>query len=103
MGVKEQGSLKEEKALLLARKIAIHNSEIIYNVKNSLILMTESLQKSMVEDHEKLTIIINNDYPKIDPGLLLANTKNNHNHDLLKVDVELIKDMLMEADDESGN
>jgi len=88
--------VKEVEALDLARKIAIFNSEVIYNIKNSLMIMTTALEKKMNDEKEKFRIIIQTKYPNVNHELLLATTTNNENHDLLKIDVGLIKDMLME-------
>jgi hypothetical protein len=95
--------LDEVEALTLARKIAIFNSEVIYNIKNSLMLMTSTLEKEMNGGREKFRIIIQARYPKADAERLLATTINNQNHDLLKIDVELIKEMLLEVKNESGD
>jgi len=88
--------IKEEEALTLARKIAMFNSEVIYFVKNSLMKMTPTIQKSLDEKKEKFTIIIKSNYPNVNYDLILANTTNNNNHDLTKLDVGLICDMLLE-------
>ena len=93
--------IKEVEALDLARKIAMFNSEVIYNIKNSLMIMTPALEKTMKDEREKYRIIIQTKYPNVDYDLLLATTTNNQNHDLMKIDVELIKDMLLEEDNES--
>jgi hypothetical protein len=95
--------IEEVEALDLARKIAIFNSEVIYNIKNSLMLMTTALEKKMVDDKEKFRIMIKTKYPNADAEILLATTTNNQNHDLLKIDVELIKEMLLDGRNESGN
>ena len=93
--------IKEVEALDLARKIAIFNSEVIYNIKNSLMIMTPAIEKRMKDESEKFRIIIQTKYPKADYELLLATTTNNSNHDLMKIDIDLIKEMLLEEDDES--
>ncbi len=92
--------IKEEEALTLARKIAMFNSEAIHFVKNSLMKITPIIQKRLDENREKFFIIIKSNYSNVDPLLILANTNNNLNHDLTKLDIELIKDMLLEEKDE---
>jgi hypothetical protein len=99
----EKLELKKVEALNLARKIAIFNSEVIYYVKHSLLLMSEEILKNLNNEREKFFIIIKSNYNNVDPDLLLATTKNNKNHDLLKIDVDLIYDILMEMKDESSN
>ena len=95
-------AIKEEEALNLARKSAIFNSEVIYNIKNSLMLMTNSLQKQMKDDREKFKIIVKTKYPHVEPDMILATTTNNNNHDLTKIDVGLITDMFLEEDDDES-
>jgi len=95
--------LKEAEALNLARRIAIFNSEVIFNIKNSLKTMTTSLYKQMKDKKEKYKIIIQSRYPHVDPDLILATTNNNKNHDLTKIDVGLITDIFLEDNDESSN
>jgi len=92
--------LEEVEALDLARKIVIFNSEVIYNIKNSLMLMTPALDKSMSDESEKYRIIISSRYNHVDSALILATTTNNQNHDLFKLEVDLIKDLFLEAPDE---
>lgn len=93
----------EAEALTLARKIAMFNSEAIYFVKNSLLKITSSIQKNLDETREKFVIIIKSNYPHVNPDIILANTTNNNNHDLTKIEVELIKEILLEDNDEFSN
>lgn len=94
----------EVEALNMARRIAMFNSEAIYYVKNSLMLNTPSIQKRLDNAHEKFTILIKDSFPNAHINTLIANTTNNHNHDLLKLDVELIKESLLEGvKKEDGN
>jgi len=79
------------------------NSEVIYYIKNSLLLMTPFLLKSLKDEFEKFTIIIKSKYHHVRVALVLANVENNDNHDLMKLDVDLIFDTLMEVSDESSN
>jgi len=88
--------INENEALVLARKIAMFNSESIYYVKNSLLLITATIQSSLDDNKEKFRIIIKSNYPSIDTSLIIANTNNNHNHDLTKLDIDLIQQMLIE-------
>lgn len=85
-------------ALVLARKIGLFNSEAIYYVKNSLTLNTAIIQKQNDDKREKLIIMIKNSHPKVDVDLILANTHNNNNHNLTKIDIDLILDVLVEYD-----
>lgn len=87
--------------IVLARKIGLFNSEAIYYVKNSLLMNTVVIQKRMDDMRDKLTIIIKNSHPKVDVDLILANTHNNSNHNLTKIDIDLITDVLV--DDESSD
>lgn len=95
--------IEEEEALIIARKIAMFNSETIHFVKNSLIKLTSSIQKRLNENREKFFIIVRTNYPKTDPDLIIANTTNNENHDLTKLDVGLIQDMLLEGNNEPSD
>lgn len=88
---------KEVVALDLARKIAIFNSEVVFYVKNSLFLMDAYSSKRLESLHEKYKLLVLNSFPKTDVGLIMANHSNNHNHDLTKLDVDLIKEMLLEG------
>ena len=90
--------IEHVRALDLARKIVLFNSEVIFYIKNSLLLMTPALEKSFSEEYDKFSIIIKSNYPNVNHELLLASTTNNSNHDLLKIDVDLIVDMLLEVD-----
>lgn len=87
----------KEEALHLARRIALFNSKVIYYVKNSMFLITEELIKTQKSNHEKFKIIIKTNYPSADPEILLADPIKNHNHDLTKLDIELIQEMLLEG------
>jgi len=91
-------AIKEVEALDLARKIAMFNSEVIYYVKNSLYEMNQSIEKNLNEEVEKFTVLIKTKFPHTDVSLIIANTKNNHNHDLTKLDVGVIKEMLLEGE-----
>ena len=96
--------VKNVEALTLARKICMFNSEVIFFVKNSLMMMTQIIQNDLKANHEKFTILIKSNFPKARYDLLLANWNNNENHDLLKLDVELVYDMLLEdVESESSN
>lgn len=86
-----------EETLNLARRIAMFNSEIIFNIKHGLIRLTEETIKKQKESHEKFSIIIKNSYPKCEVSLILANPHNNENHDITKLDVDLIQQMLKES------
>ena len=79
------------------------NSETIYYLKNSLMIMTPKLEKKLSEDYEKFSIIIKSNYPKAEPLLLLCNVKNKNNHDVTKVDIDLIQQMLLESITEDDN
>jgi len=95
--------IKEEEALTLARKIAMFNTEAIHFVKNSLMKITPMIQKRLDEQREKFFIIIKTNYPNVEPTLILSNSTNNLNHDLTKLDVELIKEMLLEEPNEHSD
>jgi hypothetical protein len=88
--------INEAEALTLARKIAIFNGEVTYYVKNELMLGSPELTKKHAQDREKLFIIIRTNYPKVNVDLILSNSENNKNHNLTKLDVSLIYDMLLE-------
>jgi len=87
-------------ALVLARRIAMFNGEAIHYVKNSLLKMTASILKKLRDRREKFIILIKTNFPKANPELILATVQNNKNHDLLKLDVDLIYDVLVEDTDE---
>jgi hypothetical protein len=89
--------LIENEALILARNIGMFNGEAIYYVKNSLMLITPKKQKELDDRREQLLVIAKTKFPGNDPELIIATTKNNQNHDLTKLDVDLIKDMLLEG------
>ena len=89
--------LIENEALVIARQVAIFNGEVVHYVKNSLFQMTPKKQKDLDDARERFYVTIKTKFPNTEPDLLLANTKNNHNHDITKIDVELIKDMLIEG------
>jgi len=93
----------EVEALDLARKVAFYNSEAIYFVKNSLMQITPEIQKRLNNDYEKYTILIKDMFPKTDVNLVLADPIKNNNHDLTKLDVDLIFESFMEAFNESSN
>lgn len=90
--------MREVEALNLARNIAMFNSEAIHYVKNSLYEMTPAIEKRLNEEAEKHRVTIQSKFPNTDHTLLIANTTNNKNHNLMKLDVELIKDTLLEGD-----
>lgn len=87
---------KHVEALDLARKIAIYNAEAIFYIKNSLKLMDGPISKRLENMNEKYRILIQSSFPSVDYSLILANHDNNHNHNLTKLDVDLIKDVLLE-------
>ena len=89
-------------ALVLARKIGLYNCEAIHYVKNSLLENTAIIQKKLDDKREKLSIMIKNSHPKADTNLILATNGNNTNHDLTKIDIELIYDILVEYDELSN-
>ena len=93
--------IKEAETLTDARKIVMFNSEAIHYIKNSLLKMTPSILKKLKDDHEKFTIIIRTKYPNVRIDLILANGVNNNNHDLMKLDTDLIYETMMEVPDES--
>lgn len=98
MGLDNKGPVPvQEECLLLARKIVLFNCLVIYYVKNSLKLMTEDLAKELAIKHEKFDMMIKSSYPNVDTEQLLATTKNNDNHDLTKIDEDLIAQMLLES------
>lgn len=80
----------------MARRIALYNCEAIYYVKNSLIVMSPEIMKKMSEEHEKMITILSNNWPDVRPELLVANYKDNENHDILKLDIDAITDVLLE-------
>ena len=88
---------QNEDALLLARRIALFNSKIIYNIKNSMFIITEELIKTQNNNYEKFKIIIKTNYPSCDVDLVLANPNKNINHDITKLDIDLIKETLLEG------
>lgn len=95
--------LIENEALTLARQVAMFNGEAVYYVKNSLIQMTPKKQKELDDGRERFYITIKTKYPNTDPDMILVTTKNNENHDVTKLDVELIKEMLIEGIVEKTN
>lgn len=90
-------------ALILARKIALYNSEVIHYVKNSLKLITPIIQKTLDDNQEKLIIMTKDAFPKVEIGLIIANSNNNLNHDLTKLDIDLIYQMLVESVEMTDN
>lgn len=94
MGITE---LEKEELLLLARRIVLFNSQTIYNIKNSLMIMTEEMLKEQKINHEKFSVLIKNNSPGTDTDLIVANPEKNINHDMLKLDVDLIFDTLVEG------
>lgn len=91
-------AVKEVEALNLARKIAMFNGEIVYYVKNSLKLMTPTLQKWLEEESEKYRTMIKSKFPDANPDILIATVRNNRNHDVMKLEPDMIKDELMKSD-----
>lgn len=89
-------------ALNMARRIAMFNSEVIYYVKNSLMVNTPQIQKKLDIEYEKFVMLIRDNYKDVKINTILANTTNNHNHDLLKLDVDLILQTLLEGDVEDA-
>lgn len=89
-------------ALNMARRIAMFNSEAIYYVKNSLMVNTPQIQKKLDIEHEKFVMLVRDSYKDVKINTILANTTNNHNHDLLKLDVDLILQTLLEGDEEDA-
>lgn len=89
--------LTKQDAVVLARRIALFNSEAIHYVKNSLLKKTEQIQKKLDEDYEKFKILINSNSPKTIVSNVLANTKNNENHNIVKLDIDLIRETLEEG------
>lgn len=92
-------SEKEVEALNVARKLAILNSEIIHFVKNDLKYMDKKLEKKLKNKVEQHKILTNTKFGNVDVDSLIANPTNNENHNLTKLDVEWIKDVLLENDD----
>lgn len=86
----------EEETLYMARKIALFNSEAIFFVKNSLTYLTEKKLRDLLNEKEKIEVLIKNSY-NADTNLIVANVENNDNHDLTKIDVELIQEVLKEG------
>ncbi len=86
----------EEETLYMARKIALFNSEVIFFVKNSLTYLTEKKLRDLLNEKEKIEVLIKNSY-NADTNLIVANVENNDNHDLTKIDVELIQEVLKEG------
>lgn len=93
----KQEASKEELAKYHARQIALFNAEIIFYNKNKLMLIDEKFIKDFKIRGEKMFFIIKNSYPKANPDLLVANIDNKANHDLTKLDVDLIEDALLES------
>jgi len=89
--------IEYEESLFLARRIALYNAQTLFNIKNSLMYITEEIIKEQKIEHEKFTILVKTNWPNADPELLIANPEKNINHDLLKLDVELIQEMLLEG------
>ena len=89
-------------ALNMARRIAMFNSEVIYYVKNSLMVNTPQIQKKLDIEHEKFVMMVRDNYKDVKINTIIANTTNNHNHDLLKLDVDLILQTLLEGDEDAG-
>jgi len=102
MGLKteEEKRVEEEEALLLARRIVLFNSEVIYCIKNRLMLMSQSLLNKLKIEHEKFVIIIKNNYKNVNIDHVLANVENNENHTVMKLEVDMIKDALLETKDD---
>jgi len=95
--------MKDAEALSLARRIALFNSEAIYYVKNSLLVRDEKVQKYLENEHEKFEILINSNSPKTITSNILAGVKNNQNHNIIKIDVDLIKEALLDGINEEGD
>lgn len=98
--------LTKQDAIVLSRRIALFNSEVIYYIKNGLLKKTEKIQKKLDEDYEKFKILINNTSPNTKISNILANTTNNDNHNIIKLDPDLIKNYLEEGvrkDDKFSN
>lgn len=95
--------MSEAEVLTMARKIALYNIKAIHYVKNSLMEMTPMIQKELKNEQEKMEILLKNSFPSISVSLLIANCQNSDNHDLTKLDIELIKDTMMEELDESSD
>lgn len=103
MGIDAE-KLVKSKALTLARRVAVFNSEAIFFYKNSLMKVTPTIFSFLNEQMEKFGIIIKSSYPGVDVDHVLAHVRDNENHDLLKLDVELLTELFLEAKkDESGD
>ena len=89
--------IDKENALCLARKIAILNAELIYYEKNKLMLVDTLKLNELKTKREKMELIIKSDYPKTNINLILANVNDNKNHDLTKIDVDLLRNELLES------
>lgn len=83
--------------LHMARRVALYNSEAIYFVKNNLMLMSPSIQKKLETDYEKFNILLRSNYKNIDVDMILALPIKNDNHNITKLDVDLIHDFLVES------
>jgi len=90
---------REYEMLCLARMIAMLNSEFIYFMKNKLLNLDNLKLKELKSKHEKMTLRIQSECPNAKVSLILANPDNNKNHDLTKIDVDLIKNELIESFD----
>lgn len=97
MGIDEISSEEFEESLNIARRVAIFNSEVIFNAKNSLLMMTEQSLKNLKEKHEKFSIIIKNSYPNCIIENVLANVTNKDNHDASKYEVDLIQEEFIKS------
>jgi hypothetical protein len=95
--------MTEAETLTMARKIALYNIKAIHYIKNRLLEMTPLVQKQLKNEQEKMEILLKNSFPNISVSLLIANSQNSDNHDLTKLDVELINDMLLEESNESSD
>lgn len=94
MGINNETEIE---VINLTRRIVMFNSHTIFNIKNSLMLMTEQSWKQQQSDYDKFCTILKNNYPKTDPELVLANPVKNINHNLTKLDMDLIKNIILES------
>jgi len=88
---------KKVQAVNLARKIALHNSEVIYYVKNKLWLISQKSLKNFSDKQEKFIIMIRDFATNTDIERILANYKDNENHNITKIDIEAITEILLEG------
>lgn len=92
----------EVRATHVARMIALYNAEVIYYRKRMLTHVTKKITDTLDNGFNRYCILVKNYFPKAQPDIIVANFTKPVNFDLVKVDVESIKNYLIETIKDDG-